>query len=53
VRREPAIPELKQWLDWRVAQATAAARLLGEALFWNPTAKNPEKRWAVTALNRE
>jgi hypothetical protein len=53
VRREPAIPELREWIEWRAAQATAAARLRGEALFSNPTADNPTKRWAVSALNRE
>jgi len=47
-------PELKAWIEWRIAQATPEARLRGEiALFWNPTARNAPKRWAPDALERE
>jgi integrase len=53
VRREPAVPVLREWLTWRASQATPAARLRGEALFPNPNAENPTKRWSVSALVRE
>jgi len=53
-RREVWSPELKEWIEWRIAQATPEARLRGEiALFWNPTARNAPKRWAPDALERE
>lgn len=46
--------QLREWLAWRLAQATPAARLRGEiALFTNPTARNVEKRWTVSGLERE
>ncbi len=42
-------PALIEWLQWRVAQAEE-----GEvALFPNPLARNPEKRWAPDAVERE
>ena len=37
---------LIEWLDWRLKQSTPEERLRGEvALFPNPTARNPAKRW--------
>jgi len=46
--------ELIEWLDWRVEQATPEARLRGEvALFPNPTARNPAKRWGDHAAREE
>ncbi len=53
VRREPWDEEFRRWLDWRVEQATPAARLRGEvALCWNRDADNRAKRWSVPALRR-
>ena len=44
--REVWSPALIEWLDWRLRQSTPEARLRGEvALFPNPTANNPAKRW--------
>jgi hypothetical protein len=46
--------QLRDWLAWRLAQATAERRLRGEtALFTNPTARNTGKRWTVSGLERE
>lgn len=46
--------QLREWLDWRLAQATPERRLRGEiALFPNPTARNSLKRWTVSGLERE
>ena len=53
VRREPWDEEFRRWLDWRLVQATPAARLRGEvALCWNPEGDNGAKRWSVPALRR-
>lgn len=39
-------PDLIEWIEWRLEQATAQSLLKGEvALFPNWTAKNPGKRW--------
>jgi hypothetical protein len=38
-------PELIEWCRWRVESAGPEAALRGEALFWQPTARNPLKRW--------
>jgi hypothetical protein len=46
--------QLREWLDWRLTQATPERRLRGEvALFTNPTARNTGKRWTVSGLERE
>jgi integrase len=46
--------QLREWLEWRLAQATPKRRLRGEtALFPNPTARNTQKRWTVSGLERE
>jgi len=46
--------QLREWLEWRLAQATPKRRLRGEtALFPNPTARNTQKRWTVSRLERE
>jgi hypothetical protein len=46
--------ELIRWIEWRLEQATAEARLRGEvALFRNPSARNPAKRWAPDPMERE
>ena len=46
--------QLRAWLDWRLTQATPKRRLRGEtALFTNPTARNTQKRWTVSGLERE
>jgi hypothetical protein len=52
--REVWHPELQRWLVWRVEQATPECRLRGEvALFWNPAARNPAKRWTSDTAERE
>jgi hypothetical protein len=49
--RELWNPELVRWIEWRLEQFTPEARLRGEtALFWNPRAHNPSKRWVPAAL---
>jgi len=46
--------QLREWLDWRLAQATPERRLRGEtALFPNPTARHAAKRWSLSGLERE
>lgn len=47
VRREVWSPDLREWLDWRIEQVTAADRIAGRAsaLFWNPAAHNRAKAW--------
>lgn len=46
--------QLREWLDWRLAEATAERRLRGEtALFPNPTARNTGRRWCMSSLERE
>ncbi|RIL04953.1 MAG: hypothetical protein DCC71_12115 [Proteobacteria bacterium] len=46
--------QLREWLDWRLKQATPERRLRGEtALFPNPTARHAAKRWTVSGLERE
>jgi integrase len=46
--------QLREWLEWRRTQATPKRRLRGEtALFPNPTARNTQKRWTVSGLERE
>ena len=45
---------LREWIEWRLAEATPERRLHGEvALCWNPTARNVAKRWTPDALERE
>jgi hypothetical protein len=52
--RELWHPELIRWIEWRLTQATPEARLRGEvALFWNPTARNREKRWNPASMERD
>lgn len=52
--RELWSPELREWIEWRLEQATAESRLSGEvALFWNPSARNVAKRWTPDALERQ
>ncbi len=52
--RELWHPELIRWIEWRLSKATPEARLRGEvALFWNPTARNREKRWNPASMERE
>jgi integrase len=46
--------QLREWLEWRLVQATPERRLRGEtALFPNPAARNKQKRWTVSGLERE
>lgn len=52
--RELWSPELIQWCEWRLEQATPAARLKGEvALFWNPRAANRARRWTTSPLEKQ
>lgn len=52
--RELWFEPLRDWIEWRLAQATPERRLRGEiALFWNPTARNTAKRWTPDPLERE
>jgi len=52
--RELWSPELREWIEWRLEQATAESRLRGEvALFWNPSARNAAKRWTPDAVERQ
>lgn len=52
--REVWETELRNWIAWRLDQATPEARLRGEvALFWCPTARNAAKRWADDPLRQE
>ena len=52
--REVWNDELKEWIAWRLKQVTKEARLRGEiALFWCPSARNDEKRWADDPLRQE
>jgi hypothetical protein len=52
--RELWFEPLREWIEWRIAQATPERRLKGEvALCWNPTARNAAKRWTPDALERE
>jgi len=52
--RGPWHEELVRWIEWRMEQATAEARLRGEvALFWNPSARNSAKRCATDPLERQ
>ena len=52
--RELWFEPLREWIEWRIAQATPEKRLRGEiALFWNPTARNAAKRWTPDALERQ
>lgn len=54
VRREVWAPPLREWLDWRVAQATTEDRLAGRAtaLLWDPEANNAAKAWNYTSHRR-
>jgi hypothetical protein len=47
VGREPWLPELRKWLEWRLETADREAILAGKetALFWNPEADNPRREW--------
>ncbi len=52
--REPWHPELLRWIGWRMTQLSGRAKLRGEvALFWNPKARNPAKRWTPDSMERE
>jgi integrase len=52
--RELWSPELVEWIEWRLEQATPKRRLAGEvALFWNPTARNVAKRWGPNPIEEE
>ena len=52
--REVWEDELREWVEWRLKQATPEARMRGEvALFWCPEARNPEKRWSDDPLRQE
>src|SRR6516165_9175780 len=43
--------ETIRWIEWRLAQVTPESRLRGEvALFWNPSARPPSKRWSTSTL---
>jgi hypothetical protein len=47
-------PELIRWIEWRLERVTAESKLRGEsALFWNPDAKAPSKRWEPSVLRKE
>ena len=47
-------PELADWLDWRFSEVTPEDRLRGRvALFPNPTARNPQRRWIWNAMSEE
>lgn len=53
-RREVWNDELRQWIEWRLDQVTPESRLRGEvALFWCPSARNIEKRWADDPMRQE
>jgi len=51
VRREPWLPELRKWLEWRIETADPEAILAGRetALFWNPYAANARREWGYDA----
>jgi integrase len=52
--RQPWNEDLVAWIEWRLENATPAAKLRGEvALLWNPTAKNLAKRWTHETLHDE
>jgi integrase len=52
--RELWSPALIEWLDWRVKRSSPEQRLRGEvALFPNPTARNPAKRWGHQPVEEE
>ncbi len=52
--REPWSEDLIRWIEWRLEQATPESRRRGEvALFWNPSARNPAKRWGPDAIERQ
>jgi hypothetical protein len=42
-------PQLREWLAWRHANAKPGEK----ALFINPTARNGDRRWCVSSLERE
>ncbi len=53
-RRLPAPEDLQEWISWRLSRVTPQERLSGPvALFPNPTACNPEKRWIANTLREE
>jgi len=51
VRREPWLPELREWIEWRLETADPEAVLAGRetALFWDPSAGNPRREWGYGA----
>jgi len=53
--REAWDEELREWIEWRGQQTPSEKRLRGTetALFWNPTARNPEKRWTPDPMRKE
>ena len=52
--RELWHPELLRWIEWRMDQATLESRVAGVvALFWNPSARNPARRWVPDPMERE
>jgi integrase len=53
-RRLPVPEDLQEWITWRLSRVTSQDRLSGPvALFPNPTACNPEKRWIANTLRKE
>ncbi len=59
IRAIPVDNELRDWIRWRLEARVEAMRtggpafLLSPALFPNPTARNPERRWITSAMERE
>jgi len=54
VRQLPVPEDLKFWIEWRLSQITPQERLNGPvALFQNPSASNPQKRWTANSLRKE
>lgn len=53
--REVWAPPLRDWLVWRVSQASTEDRLAGraQALLWDPEANNPAKAWNYTSYRRQ
>jgi hypothetical protein len=51
VRREPWLPELRKWLEYRLALVDPedAIAKRATALFWNPRAENPDLSFAYDA----
>ncbi|MHC4934504.1 MAG: hypothetical protein ACYTGV_20200 [Planctomycetota bacterium] len=50
----PVDEALQHWIEWRLVQVSKEAMLRGRiALFPNPSARNPERRWIANALREE